>query len=103
MSNLQVFAEPLQLRVGAPALMKISGSIKCVTIVSDKGGIVSFTYPLRPNDKTVHSVPKACVYLPLADLRKEFCLSLTYTANRYLKKEFGYGNLLYESKRNSKD
>jgi hypothetical protein len=82
------------LRVGFPAFLKLFGSLKIVTVIFDDGVNVGYTYPLRPLDKTVHTIPKAHIYVPLASLRDELSLGLSYTKNHFIKDQFGHASFI---------
>lgn len=85
--SVQVLQSPLKLEAGTTMLLKINGSIKIITVVSDADGVVSFKYPCRPNDPQVHNVPKSCVYVPLSELKNEQSLNLGFS-DGVVKKQF---------------
>ena len=71
----QVLERPVQLRVGYVGLLKIGGKFLVVKIVSDDLMNVSYSFPLR-SDGVIYTVPKSVVSIPLADLSREYALSL---------------------------
>lgn len=95
----QVLERPLQLRANTTAMLKINGRFLIVTVVSDVNGVVSYTFPLRA-DKTVYTVPKSCVFVPLKDLSKEHSLNLSPSPAARVKYHFGYGNFISPNSQN---
>jgi len=93
--SLQVLDNPLPLKEGSVLLAKINGHFLMIAVVSDRDGFVSYTFPLRPGDKTVHTVPKCAVYIPLNELRHESSLNLSFSDGMTAKKLNRRANFLH--------
>lgn len=53
---------------GQMGFFKVKNNHLVIKIVSDENGIVSYTYPLKPMDKSIHTAEKKDIFVPIGDL-----------------------------------
>lgn len=103
MSNARLLEKPVQLEPGHTGLFRVGASKKVITIVSDDCVVVTYTLPLKPNDKTIYSAPKSAVYCALNSLSDYSHLALPSTQpdkteifSRRLgrRPQLSYGNII---------